>query len=175
MITEEEFIRPFDVEKHDITRIRSAYHYAKQMHEGQERKYEDKPYLIHPIRVASLLADENDDMIIAGFLHDIIEKTSHGKDDIEERFGSTIADLVDGMSKSADRGMFEALEQYIDTYPELLIIRMADRLDNMQTKYDSLSEETKQRYQQETEKMIEMAKEREITKFVSDLEEFLLN
>ena len=130
-------------------RVEKAVEMARGAHEGQMRR-SGEPYITHPLAVMQILEDWNmdEDTIIAGVLHDVIEDTDVTLAEIKEEFGETVAFLVDGVTKlsSARSGMRD-----IDTYlPEtkdnllrllvalgsdirVLIIKLADRLHNLRT------------------------------------------
>ncbi len=76
--------------------INRAYKFAKEKHEGQVRKYSGLPYIIHPIEVATLvsLVTEDEEVIMAALLHDVVEDTDTTLSDISRLFGIEIADLV---------------------------------------------------------------------------------
>ena len=85
----------------DLALIEKAYQFARKAHEGQMRK-SGEPYIIHPISVASTLADLMLDAttIAAGFLHDCVEDNeSVTLENIESEFGAEVALLVDGVTK----------------------------------------------------------------------------
>lgn len=129
--------------------IEHAIDVATKAHEGQKRK-SGEPYIIHPIAVAGLLVDwgVDGDSVIAGVLHDTIEDTDLTLPEIETKFGADVALLVDGVTKvgQARKGM-RNLDSYLpqtkDNLSKLLIavgqdirviiIKLADRLHNMQT------------------------------------------
>lgn len=133
----------------DSERILEAVEMAKAAHDGQFRKT-GEPYIIHPMAVKKILEEwhMDEDTIIAGILHDTVEDTDVTLNDIREKFGETVAFLVDGVTKlsTARNGMRD-----IDTYlPEtkdnflrlmialgadirVLIIKLADRLHNIRT------------------------------------------
>ncbi|HET7608709.1 MAG TPA: HD domain-containing protein, partial [Gammaproteobacteria bacterium] len=83
-----------------VDRIRDAYEFGAEAHQGQKR-LSGEPYIAHPVAVADLLADLHMDAptIIAAILHDVIEDTPTAKDELAERFGADVAELVDGVSK----------------------------------------------------------------------------
>ena len=85
-----------------IAEIEAAYHCADKAHAGQVRQ-SGEPYITHPLAVAEILASMHMDhqSLMAALLHDVIEDTGVSKETIAERFGKTVADLVDGLSKIA--------------------------------------------------------------------------
>src|SRR5690606_15890239 len=83
-----------------IREIEAAYRCAEKAHEGQYRR-SGEPYITHPLAVADILADMHMDhqSLMAALLHDVIEDTDTSKEFIAARFGQSVADLVDGLSK----------------------------------------------------------------------------
>ena len=130
--------------KCDMALIEKAYDTAEKMHEGQLRR-SGEPYIIHPMAAAEILAElgMDEDTIVAGLLHDVVEDTEYTIDDLEKDFGSNIALLVDGVTKLGSikfeskeerqaenlRKMFLAMSKDI----RVLIIKLADRLHNLRT------------------------------------------
>ena len=128
----------------DITQVWEAYRYADQAHHGVVRKT-GEPYISHPVSVACILADMHMDLptIMAALLHDVVEDTDISTDDIKEKFGQQVAELVDGVTKldkiefqSASvaqaenfRKMLLAMSQDV----RVILVKLADRLHNMQT------------------------------------------
>ena len=125
-------------------KIKQAYEFAKTLHEGQFRQ-SGEPYIIHPLNVAYILASmhADKDTVIAGILHDTIEDTNTTKEEIEELFGTDVANLVDGVTKLAKMN-FSSKEamNYANTRKiilgitedvRIIIIKLADRLHNMRT------------------------------------------
>ena len=94
----EEKIKNMPQEEQD--RVRDAYTYAKEHHDGQLRK-DGSPYITHPLEVAHLVADLglDADSIIAALLHDTIEDTDATHEEVAKRFGVTVANLVEGVTK----------------------------------------------------------------------------
>lgn len=129
---------------YDIDLIGRAYDVAEEMHRGQLRK-SGEPYLIHPMAVAEILADlgMDEETIVAGLLHDVVEDTEYTKEKLVEDFGEEIALLVDGVTKLGSlkfeskeerqaenlRKMFLAMSKDI----RVLIIKLSDRLHNLRT------------------------------------------
>jgi len=130
--------------KFDEENVIKAYHFAEKSHEGQFRKSGDA-YVIHPIYVSLILAELglDEDSIIAGLLHDVIEDSKYEYKDILENFGKSVADIVDGVTKLGNisfdtheehqvenlRKMFLAMAKDI----RVILIKLADRLHNMRT------------------------------------------
>ena len=129
---------------YDIELIGRAYDVAEEMHRGQLRK-SGEPYLIHPMAVAEILAElgMDEETIVAGLLHDVVEDTEYTEEDLIADFGEDIALLVDGVTKLASikfeskeerqaenlRKMFLAMSKDI----RVLIIKLSDRLHNLRT------------------------------------------
>src|SRR5579883_2445768 len=84
----------------DLSVIERAYHFSLQHHQGQTRA-SGEPYLIHPLEVATVLAEMKLDpsAIAAGLLHDAVEDTPVTSQDVERAFGHSIARIVDGVTK----------------------------------------------------------------------------
>ena len=129
---------------YDIDIIGKAYDVAEEMHRGQLRK-SGEPYLIHPMAVAEILADlgMDEETIIAGLLHDVVEDTEYTEEQLVEDFGEEVRLLVDGVTKLGSlkfqskeerqaeslRKMFLAMSKDI----RVLIIKLSDRLHNLRT------------------------------------------
>ncbi|MCQ2489441.1 MAG: RelA/SpoT family protein, partial [Clostridia bacterium] len=128
----------------EADKINEAYKFAKKAHSGQCR-YSGEPYIMHPVAVAKILFDLGMDYesLIAALLHDTVEDTETGLDNISELFGKDVANLVDGVTKLGKvpletkeerqaeniRKMFIAMSEDI----RVVIIKLADRLHNMRT------------------------------------------
>ncbi|MGB3513156.1 MAG: bifunctional (p)ppGpp synthetase/guanosine-3',5'-bis(diphosphate) 3'-pyrophosphohydrolase [Microcoleaceae cyanobacterium] len=128
----------------DTALICQAFEFAYELHKGQYRK-SGEPYICHPIAVAGLLKYLGGDsaMIAAGFLHDIVEDTDITIEEIEQKFGSEVALLVEGVTKLSKfnfssktelqaenfRRMFLAMAKDI----RVIVVKLADRLHNMRT------------------------------------------
>lgn len=129
---------------YDLELIKKAYLTAATMHNGQLRK-SGEPYIIHPVETAKILAQLSMDeqTIVAGLLHDVVEDTPYTEEQLTEEFGSEVALLVDGVTKLGNlvfetkeeaqaenmRKMFLAMSKDI----RVLIIKLSDRLHNMRT------------------------------------------
>ncbi len=128
----------------DLREVIRAYHYARVMHEGQKRR-SGEDYITHPVAVATNLASLGlgTATLLAALLHDTVEDTPSTLDDIREGFGEEVALLVDGVTK-LDRIQTESKqEQQAETLRKMvvamardirvLVVKLADRLHNMQT------------------------------------------
>ncbi len=126
----------------DVERVLAACDYADIAHDGITRK-SGEPYILHPIAVSCILAHMRLDTetLMAALLHDVIEDTDFNKDDITEKFGSTVAELVDGVTKlshSSDKeynkaASFRKILQATLQDPRVIIVKLADRYHNMTT------------------------------------------
>ncbi len=88
------------IDKPDLDLIQRAYVFSAQAHDGVVRR-SGEPYISHPMNVAYLLAAMQLDeaTVAAGLLHDTVEDTDTTVDEIEDLFGSDVADIVDGVTK----------------------------------------------------------------------------
>lgn len=127
----------------DTSAVRKAYALAEEAHRDTKRESGD-PYIVHSIAVAKTVADWHLDeaSIATALLHDVVEDTQYTNKEIEKRFGSEIAFLVSGLTK-LDSLQYPKEERDIENLRKLilsfsrdlrvLIIKLADRLHNMQT------------------------------------------
>ncbi len=128
----------------DVARVNEAYLFSQAAHSGQMRVSGD-PYISHPLAVAAGLADWRLDAqaLSAALLHDVMEDTDITKEQLTERFGKGVADLVDGVSK-IDRIEHQSFEEaQADNFRKMLLamardvrvilIKLSDRRHNMQT------------------------------------------
>ncbi|HUN13985.1 MAG: bifunctional (p)ppGpp synthetase/guanosine-3',5'-bis(diphosphate) 3'-pyrophosphohydrolase [Alistipes sp.] len=124
--------------------IKRAFFLAKEAHEGVRRR-SGEPYLLHPIAVARIVADEiglGVKSVVAALLHDVVEDTEYTVEDMERIFGPKIASMVDGLTKMS--GVFNAdTSEQAEYFRKVLLtlsddvrvilIKIADRLHNMRT------------------------------------------
>jgi guanosine-3',5'-bis(diphosphate) 3'-pyrophosphohydrolase len=134
-----EYLTPVELKK-----VKEAYRFSDEMHLGQVRK-SGEPYISHPIAVAEICADWKLDAqaIMAAFLHDVMEDQDVKKDELIERFGSPVANLVDGLSKLEKIEFQSLVEAQAENFRKMLLamasdvrvilIKLADRLHNMRT------------------------------------------
>ena len=117
-------------------KIHNAIIYAAMQHKGQVRKGTDIPYIVHPMEVMQILtaAGRDEDMIVAGILHDTVEDTDATIDDIKRLFGDRVAELVARESEDKTKTWRERKETTIrhlrDCSDEEAICTLADKLSN---------------------------------------------
>lgn len=152
------------VERHhpdgDIDLLRRAYIFSAKEHKDQVRA-SGEPYLIHPLSVASILAEMKTDVITVstGLLHDVVEDTLVTLDTISDYFGVEIAHLVDGVTKISNLGKVSKEEAQAENLRRMVLamvddirvvlVKLADRLHNMRT-LEFLKPEKRRRIAQET-------------------------
>ncbi len=144
----------------DLELVWDAYRYSAAAHEGQMRRSGD-PYITHPVSVACILAELHLDVpsINAALLHDVVEDTGITKDEIAEKFGKQVAELVDGLSKLDKIEFQSATQAQAENFRKMLLamaqdvrvilVKLADRLHNMQT-LDHMKPEKQRRIAHET-------------------------
>mgnify|MGYP003774260857 CR=1 FL=1 len=125
--------------------ITKAFNFARQAHKGV-RRLSGEPYIMHPIAVAQIASEEmglGSTSICAALLHDVVEDTDYTVEDIENIFGSKIAQIVDGLTKisggifgdkaSAQAENFKKLLLTMSDDIRVILIKICDRLHNMRT------------------------------------------
>ena len=134
----------FYLDDKEVAKVERAYKYSEQCHQGQMRQ-SGVPYITHPLAVANILADMHMDheSLMAALLHDVIEDTGVTKGQISRRFGRTVADLVDGVSKLSEIEFESKAEQQAESFQKMtlamsrdirvVLVKLADRLHNMRT------------------------------------------
>ncbi|MFL9609690.1 RelA/SpoT family protein [Methylobacillus sp. Pita2] len=144
----------------DIDHIWDAYRFSAAAHEGQVRR-SGEPYVIHPVSVAGILAELHLDppTLIAALLHDVVEDTGVTKQQIGEKFGKQVAELVDGLSKLDKIEFQSATQAQAENFRKMLLamsqdvrvilVKLADRLHNMST-LDVMKPEKQRRIARET-------------------------
>src|SRR5215470_8711680 len=140
--------------------LRRAYVFSAREHRGQVRR-SGEPYLVHPLRVADILADmkADDVSIVVGLLHDVLEDTGVTKADLAREFGAGVADLVDGVTKIGKFTFHSREQEQAETFRKMILgmatdlrvilVKLADRLHNMRT-LEHLSPEKRHEISQET-------------------------
>ncbi|MCD7442090.1 GTP pyrophosphokinase [Streptomyces lincolnensis] len=130
------------IETATLRKIETAYQVAERWHRGQKRKSGD-PYITHPLAVTTILAELGMDpaTLMAGLLHDTVEDTEYGLDQLRRDFGDSVALLVDGVTKLdkvkfGEAAQAETVRKMVVAMakdPRVLVIKLADRLHNMRT------------------------------------------
>ncbi|MCT7353427.1 GTP pyrophosphokinase [Streptomyces sp. 15-116A] len=130
------------IENSTLRQIEKAYQVAERWHRGQKRKSGD-PYITHPLAVTTILAELGMDpaTLMAGLLHDTVEDTEYGLEQLRRDFGDTVALLVDGVTKLdkvkfGEAAQAETVRKMVVAMakdPRVLVIKLADRLHNMRT------------------------------------------
>lgn len=142
----EEKIKKYITDEDELAIIRKAYDFAAKKHFGQKR-LTGEPYIVHPLNVAYILTDIKADFetLSAALLHDVVEDCNVSIDVIKKEFGPNITVLVDGVTKIGKLNFSRDNELTINNQRKILvglsedvrviIIKLADRLNNMQTLY----------------------------------------
>ncbi|MCX2184061.1 bifunctional (p)ppGpp synthetase/guanosine-3',5'-bis(diphosphate) 3'-pyrophosphohydrolase [Streptomyces sp. SKN60] len=130
------------IETATLRQVERAYQVAERWHRGQKRKSGD-PYITHPLAVTTILAELGMDpaTLMAGLLHDTVEDTEYGLEDLRRDFGDQVALLVDGVTKLdkvkfGEAAQAETVRKMVVAMakdPRVLVIKLADRLHNMRT------------------------------------------
>ncbi|HVX95619.1 MAG TPA: bifunctional (p)ppGpp synthetase/guanosine-3',5'-bis(diphosphate) 3'-pyrophosphohydrolase [Polyangia bacterium] len=148
----------------DVQLVQRCYEFAAERHAGQRRR-SGEPYVVHPLGVARTIADLRLDVasVCAGLLHDCVEDTSATAEDIGRLFGTEIQFLVDGVTKLGQIPWTTREERQAENFRKMLLamardirvilIKLADRVDNMRTlqhmpreKQERISRETREIY-----------------------------
>ncbi len=128
----------------DMEIVDRAVEYAREKHKAQTRK-DGSPYIIHPLAVAQIVAEMglDEDAILGALLHDCIEDTDASHDEIARLFGTSVAELVEGVTKltranfsSTEQAQMENLRKMFMAMSKdirVVLIKIADRLHNMRT------------------------------------------
>lgn len=145
--------------KEDVEVLRHAYDVAERMH-GSELRKSGEPYIVHPLAIALTLAEigMDRDTIVAGILHDTIEDTPYTAEELERDFGTTVRFLVESVTKLS-KLKYRGLARHVESLRRLLvataadvrviIIKLADRLHNMET-IEYVEERKQRRIAEET-------------------------
>lgn len=144
----------------EIQVVNRAYQLANRAHQGQTRR-SGEPYIFHPLAVAKAVAEMNMDYrsIAAAILHDVLEDTPINRDELAVELDQEIAVLVDGLSKMTHLTFESRAEAQAANFRKMLLaivddirvvlIKLADRLHNMQT-LAAMSQEKQRRIARET-------------------------
>ena len=144
----------------DLELLRKAYVFSALAHKGQVR-HSGEPYLIHPLEVSDILADQRLDIVCvaSGLLHDVVEDTLTTVERIRELFGADVAHIVEGLTKISAIPFQSSEERQAENFRKMLLamvddirvifVKLADRLHNMRT-LQFMPEEKRPRIAQET-------------------------
>jgi guanosine-3',5'-bis(diphosphate) 3'-pyrophosphohydrolase len=162
--------------------LRRAYVFSALEHKGQVR-HSGEPYLVHPLEVASILAEMRLDpvAIAAGLLHDVVEDTLTTIEKIQEHFGPEVAHVVEGVTKISAITFSSSEERQAENFRKMLLamvddirvilVKLADRLHNMRT-LSHVPEDRQLRIAQETlDIYAPIANRLGMSKFKNELEE----
>ncbi len=128
----------------DYKKLDKAFDFAVKSHAGM-RRYSGEPYIMHPLRVALIVSKEIGlglTSILAALIHDVVEDTSVSINDIKDIFGSTVCEIVHGLTKikklaSWEEGIqgenFKKLFLEASKDSRIILLKLSDRLDNMRT------------------------------------------
>jgi guanosine-3',5'-bis(diphosphate) 3'-pyrophosphohydrolase len=144
----------------DTSLIERSFAFAAERHAGQKRRSGD-PYVVHPVGVARIISELRLDVpsVCAGLLHDCVEDTSATAEDIGRLFGTEIQFLVEGVTKLGQIPWTTREERQAENFRKMLLamardirvilIKLADRVDNMRT-LDAMPPEKQERISRET-------------------------
>lgn len=148
------------LDEKDIERVKEAYRFSDQAHLGQFRA-SGEPYISHPIAVTEICAGWklDADSLMAALLHDVMEDQDVPKQELAEKFGPDVAEIVDGLSKLDRLEFATKAEQQAESFRKMLLamsrdvrvilIKLADRLHNMRT-LGAVNPEKRRRVARET-------------------------
>ena len=117
--------------------VAAAFHFAREKHAGQVRKYTFEPYITHPVAVSKMVASVTDyaPAIAAALLHDVMEDCGVGKAELRRRFGALVASYVvtlSDLNKTGNRAQRKAVyaRQFINAPAMVKTVKLADKLHN---------------------------------------------
>ena len=178
-------VKTYITDSKELSIIDKAYKYAYEKHFGQKRLTGEE-YIIHPLNVAYILTRINADYetISAALLHDVVEDCNVSTEEIEKNFGHNIAVLVDGVTKINKLKMSGTTEALINNQRKIIvglsedvrviIIKLADRLNNMQTLFVHSEKKQKATARETLDILTPIADRLGINSIKQDLEEYCL-
>ncbi|HRK03420.1 MAG TPA: HD domain-containing protein, partial [Oligoflexia bacterium] len=128
----------------DVSVLKRAHEFAEKVH-GDQKRHSGEPYMVHPRSVAFILTELRLDVasIATAILHDTVEDTHATLEEVEKQFGTTIATLVDGVTKLSKITFKTSEEKQAENFRKMIIamakdirvilVKLADRLHNMRT------------------------------------------
>ena len=162
--------------------IKKAKKFAEKQHKGQYRKFDKEPYVNHPKRVANIVkqyknSKEINKLVAAALLHDTIEDTSTTEKQLRRKFGKLVSSLVKELSsdkedmkaKGGKRKYLAHKTQNMSSWA--LVIKLADRLDNV-SDFETASPEFVKNYRKQTNYILD---ELEKNRKLSDTQKRLIN
>ena len=178
-------IKEYITDDKELSVISEAYKFANEKHFGQKR-LTGEDYIIHPLNVAYILTRISADYetLSAGLLHDVVEDCNVSIDEIEEKFGHNIAILVDGVTKINKLNLSGTTEALINNQRKIIvglsedvrviIIKLADRLNNMQTLFVHSEKKQKATARETLDILTPIADRLGINSIKQDFEEYCL-
>lgn len=178
-------IKTYITDEKELTVIDKAYRFAYEKHFGQKR-LTGEDYIIHPLNVAYILTRINADYetLSAALLHDVVEDCNISISEIEDNFGHNIAVLVDGVTKINKLNLSGTTEALINNQRKIIvglsedvrviIIKLADRLNNMQTLFVHSEKKQKATARETLDILTPIADRLGISSIKQDLEEYCL-
>ena len=169
----------------DEPRILEAYNQCRLQHSNQLR-HSGEPYFVHPYEVSCILADMelDSDTIIAGLLHDVIEDTPVEYEQIKEKFGDQVAELVEGVTKLDKIKCISKEEAHVENLRKMffamakdirvVLIKLADRLHNMRTLKHMKNEKQLEKAKETLDVYAPLAHRLGISKIKTELEDLSL-
>lgn len=168
-------------DKKELETIKKAYNFAKKVHKNDKRKSKEE-YMHHPLNVAYILTDlyADSDTLSAALLHDTIHIGNANIEDIEKEFNEDITMLVKGITKINKLNVFTNSENQINYYKKIIIgltedvriiiIKLAERCQNMRTLYVLKEEKRKEKAKETIEILVPIAHRLGLAKIKSELE-----
>lgn len=178
-------ISSYITDEKELNLISKAYNFASEKHFGQKRLTGDD-YIIHPLNVAYILTSikADADTLSAALIHDVMEMCGVKESEIERKFGKNIASLVKGVTTINKLNFSGDSEAVINNQRKILvglsedvrviIIKLADRLNNLQTMYVLSPEKQKETAKETLDILVPIASRLGINSIKQDLEEFCL-
>ena len=174
-------VKSYIKDKDELDTIKKAYDYAKEVHKNDKRKSKEE-YMHHPLNVAYILTDlyADSDTLSAALLHDTIHIGHADLQDIEKNFGKDISMLVKGITKINKLNLFTDSENQINYYKKIIIgltedvriiiIKLAERCQNMRTLYVLKEESRKEKAKETIEILVPIAHRLGLSNIKSELE-----
>ena len=120
--------------------VKRALDFAEKSHEGQYRRYGNKPYITHPVAVSSLITHftEDEEIVAAALLHDVMEDCAVSYEEIKEKFGERVANMVSSLTNDEKeklaKGKVDYMIEKMKSFDEdVLLIKLCDIFHNLST------------------------------------------